>query len=164
MRSERPVPADSANLELSARCRAVINQISPGGWEQGRKKYAAKRKAPLWSTQRCQPARTSRREATPLAQAPPLTPSWPRPSPVGFLGPAHQAWPCPGRARIPPTITPPLLPLRNLSLLFKEYVYVSPLYVACRHQCKARRRNFLSLVLTASGRSRKRPDPGQNQG
>ena len=44
--------------------------------------------------------------------------------------------------------------------VFKEYVYVSPLYVDFRHRCKARGRNFLSLVLTASGRSRKRPYPG----
>lgn len=163
-RSERPVPADSANPELSARCWTVISPISLGSWEQDRIEKAAKEERVALD---CPEVPSSfdvqTRSHAPYPstspnslQGPLLTPS--------SLGPAHQAWLGPGRARIPPTTTPPLLPPRNLSLLFKEYVYVSPLYVAFRHQCKAQRRNFLSLVLTASGRSRKRLDPEQNWG
>lgn len=71
-------------------------------------------------------------------------------------GHARWAWSYGRSSEIPPTVTPPLLPRRNLALLFKDYVYVSPPYVALRHQYKAGGRDFLSRMLTASEKSRKR--------
>lgn len=119
---------DQSLLILLTRSSNKSNQ--PGRLEERPKdKRWKKRTRRLGINQLCQPAQPSFCESTPLLKhllnfllVPPLNPR--------FLGsPTHWAEPYQRRATIPPTMTPPLLPPRNRSLLFKEYVYVSPPYV-----------------------------------
>ncbi|CAK7291776.1 hypothetical protein VULLAG_LOCUS2103 [Vulpes lagopus] len=120
------------------------------------------RQAPLMFRPALPARRSSRREATPspkhlpqLHVAPPLTQGLFRPRPLS-VAPPQKGADSANNNSAPPSAEKPV-PI-------KEYAYVSPPYVDLRHQCTARRRDFLSLIQTASGRSRKRQDPGQNRG